>query len=98
MNKNSSPHSHYTTEIFIQRILPCRRKSRRLHTFIYSAQWNDHPAYLRAKHRLGVDFKHADYLVDLYTNHTYRMTFCVGELGYRILMKEYDFQQNYYVG
>ncbi|WP_086930532.1 hypothetical protein [Agarilytica rhodophyticola] len=91
MNTVSQTQDLCIAEVSIERILPCRRKSKWVDSFFYKTLWNDHPAYIKAMCCLSVPLEHADYLVDLYTDDEPRQTFYLGELGYRTFMKYYIF-------
>lgn len=84
-------------EVAIERILSCRRKSKYIDSFFYNTGWNHHPTYFKAMCCLSTALEYADYLVDLYTDNQRRQTFYVGELGYRTLMKQYNFQKDHTV-
>lgn len=89
MNISNQTQDLCKAEIAIERILPCRRKSKWVDSFFYKASWNDHPTYIKAMCCLAVPLAYADYLVDLYTDEKRRKTFYLGELGYRTFMKHY---------
>ena len=89
MNTLSQTQDLCMAEIAIERILPCRQKSKWVDSFFYKARWNDHPTYIKAMCYLSLPFVYADYLVDLYTDEERRQTFYLGELGYRTFTKYY---------
>ncbi|WP_086933441.1 hypothetical protein [Agarilytica rhodophyticola] len=94
MNTISHAQDFCKAEVAIERILPCREKSKCIHRFFYDTSWDHHPIYKEAMDILGTPLEYADYTVDLYTDYEYRKTFYLGELGYRILMKQYKFSNN----
>ena len=81
--------------VSIERILPCRQRSKFIDGFCYESEEITYLAYADARTRLEVALEHADYLVDLYILEECRDTFYLSELGYRSLIRQKNIQQAY---